>query len=70
MNNEKNELEGMEVPVMVTIPEAVRMTNVTQYSIRALIEKGKVKAFRAGKGRYGKWFINLKSLCTYLENPR
>lgn len=54
---------------MVTIPEAIKLTRVTDYALRSLIEAEKIKAFRSGKGRYGKWLINLKSLCDYLSDP-
>lgn len=54
---------------MVTIPEAIKLTHVTDYALRSLIEAEKTKAFRSGKGRYGKWLINLKSLCDYLSDP-
>ena len=61
--------EGYNVPIMVTIPEAIKLTRVTDYALRSLIEAEKIKAFRSGKGRYGKWLINLKSLCDYLSDP-
>lgn len=71
MNNisANNTYEGYNVPVMVTIPEAIKLTHVTDYALRSLIETEKIKAFRSGKGRYGKWLINLKSLCDYLSDP-
>ena len=69
MMNANNTYEGIQIPIMVTIPEAIEMTHITDYALRALIENGKIKAFRAGKGRYGKWLINLSSLSSYLSDP-
>lgn len=66
---ETKEFQGIDIPKMVSIQEAVELTNIPEYSVRVLIKRGKVKAFRAGEGEHGKWLINLKSLCAYLDNP-
>lgn len=69
MDNENIEKLGRDIPVMVTITEAVELTHVARFSLRELIAQGKIKAFRTGVGKNGKWLINLESLCDYLENP-
>jgi len=55
----------IEVPRMVTIAEAARITGLAEHFVRQLCLTGKITFVKAGK----KFIVNLNKLVDYLDNP-
>lgn len=59
----KNKFIGVEVPKMVTVNEAAKLTNLAKYHIRRLIRENKVKFILCGV----KYLVNFDSLIEYMN---
>lgn len=57
----KNELK---IPILRTIEECAKATEISKYHIRQLVLNNKIKYIRSGK----KYLINFESLIQYLNS--
>lgn len=70
LNDTTSNYEGISLAKTASIPQVMELTLMSDSAVRSLIAQNKVKAFRAGRSKNGKWLINMESLRDFLDNPR
>ncbi len=67
--NNPKEIKGMPTDIkLITIRECTHLIpGLSYYTVRSLIERGEIQAFRTGKGKGGKILVYKKSFLEFFE---